>query len=602
MSKLKQSKITHVGRDSENKFETRPLDIRIFGRIFSYARPYASLRNTLFVLVSIRAVQLLLITWLIGDIINGPIARGDIHEMLWSVAFLFLFTLLTTLVFIFRHKLALELGENVIHDLRRDMFAKMLSMEMAFFNRTRLGRIISRFTSDAEAVRNGIQNVVFVSMVQGGTMVIASALMLWYDWKMFLVMLSIAPVIWGINRFFRKRLIKAYREVQESFSRVTASVVESIRGMKIIQGYVRQSYNADAFKELLLDHSEYNLNVARTESVFLPMLELNSQIFLAILLVLGGYRVVNGSMDIAVLIQFFFLSNFFFSPIQNIASQYNTALTAMAGAERVFGFLDEPPDWEDRPGVCNIETPKGHVEFEKVTFSYKPGTPVLKDVSFTVEAGQTVAIIGHTGSGKTTITNLIPKFYLPDSGNVLIDGRNILDISTKSLRKHIGIVLQANFLFSGTVMENILTGRSGAVPEDAVNAVKMLDCMDIIESLPNGFNTVVGENGVGLSLGQRQIICFSRAMLANPAILVLDEATSSVDVITEEKIQNALSKLLRNRTSFVIAHRLSVVRNADLVLVMQDGKIIEQGNHKTLMRQHSAYSRLYKEFQFSHET
>lgn len=601
MSEFKQSQIAHIRREAENKFETKPLDHTIFARIFSYAKPYAAKRNALFVLVSIRAIQLLLTTWILGGIINGPITNGDIKGTFLSVGGLTIFIIITQIVFHYRTKLALEIGELVIHDLRRDMFSRLMTMNMGFFTRTRLGRILSRFTSDSEAVRNGIQNVVFISMVQGGTMVIASVIMLFYDWQLFLIMMAIGPIIWGINRYFRLKLINAYRAVQESFSRVTASVVESIKGIRIIQGYVRQDFNSEVFRELLNDHSTYNVRVAETESIFLPLLELNSQIFLSILLVVGGCRVINHSLDIATLIQFFFLSNFFFAPIQSIAGQYNMALTAMAGAERVFQFLDQKPDWEDTPDAVDINKIKGKVEFENVNFGYKPETPVLKDINFSVKAGQTVALVGHTGSGKTTITSLISKFYLPDTGGVFIDERNINDIKTKSLRRHLGIVLQSNFLFTGTVMENILLGKEGASEKDAIDAVKQLDCLDIIESLPDGFKTKVGENGVGLSLGQRQIICFSRAMLADPAILILDEATSSVDAITEEKIQVALSKLLKNRTSFVVAHRLSVIKNADLVLVMKDGEIAERGTHKHLLELKGTYARLYREFQIAHE-
>lgn len=601
MTELKQSEIAHIRKRTENKFETRPLDYLIFTRIFSYTKPYAFKRNTLLVLVSVRAVQLLVITWMLGGIINGPIARKDIPGTFLAVGGLLLFIIITQIVFHFRTKLAMELGEAVIHDVRRDMFRNLMNMNMGFFTRTRLGKIISRFTSDSEAMRKGIQNVVFVSMVQGGTMLVASMLMLWYDWELFLILIAIGPVIWGINRYFRKKLMNAYRAVQESFSRVTASVVESIKGIRIIQGYGRQDFNNMAFRELVTDHSNYNVRVAETQSVFLPLLELNSQIFLFILLVVGGYRVINNTLDIATLIQFFFLANFFFTPIQVIANQYNMALTAMAGAERVFNFLDMKPDWDDDSAAVDIDKINGKVEFKKVNFSYNPETQVLKDINFSIKLGQTVALVGHTGSGKTTITSLISKFYLPDDGEILIDGKNINEIKSKSLRSHLGIVLQSNFLFSGTIMDNILIGKDGATEEEAVEAVRKLGCLDIIESLPEGFQSPVGENGVGLSLGERQVICFSRVMLADPAILILDEATSSVDPITEEKIQIALSTLLENRTSFVVAHRLSVIKNADLVMVMKDGEIVERGTHQKLLKLHGTYARLYREFQIAHE-
>jgi ATP-binding cassette subfamily B protein len=477
----------------------------------------------------------------------------------------------------------------------------MFSMPMGFFNRTKLGRLISIYTSDADAVRNGIQTVVFVSLVQGISMFVAALLMFWYDWKMFLVVLAMGPIIWVLNRHFRLRLISAYRAVQESFSRVTATVVESIKGIKIIQGYARQDLNSEMFRELVHDHSTYNLRVTQTEATFLPLLDVNSQLFLSALLIFGGSRVLNHDMTIASFIQFFFLSNMFFAPIQTLAGQYNQALTAMAGAERVFKFLDGKPDWQDSETAVKLEKVEGKVEFQNVTFAYKPGRNVLFNVNFAAEPGQTIALVGSTGSGKTTITNLISKFYIPSEGKILIDGRDILEIDSDSLRRHLGIVLQVNFLFTGTVMDNILVGRAGATEQDAYEAARKIDCFDLIEALPEGFQTMVGENGVGLSLGQRQIICFSRAMLANPRIFILDEATSSVDAITEERLQNALSKLLSGRTSFVVAHRLSTIRNADVVLVLENGKIIERGNHQHLIRVGGVYARLYRQFMVAHE-
>jgi len=601
MSTLKQSPITYIRKDRDSKHDTKPLDYGLFVRIFSYTRPYATKRNILLALVISRSIQLPILAWGIGAIINGPITNSDVRGMIWAIGAFLAFTLFTQLTFHFRQRLASELGEAVIHDIRRDLFEHMMAMPMGFFSRTRLGRLISLFTSDAEATRNGIQSVVFVTMVQMGNMIVAAILMFWYDWKMFLVVLAMAPVIWGLNRYFRQRLINAYRAVQESFSRVTATVVESIKGMKIIQGYSRQDLNSEMFRDLVYDHSTYNLRVTQAEATFLPMLEVNSQFFLAALLIYGGSRVLGHDMTLGSFIYFFFLSGMFFSPIQTLAGQYNQALTAMAGAERLFRFLDSKPDWQDVENAAILDKVDGKVEFKDVTFAYKPERPVLKDINFTAEPGQTIALVGSTGSGKTTITNLITKFYLVNEGKVLIDGRDIVEIDTKSLRRHLGIVLQVNFLFTGTVMENILVGRPGATEQDAIDAARKIDCLDLIEALPDGFQTKVGENGVGLSLGQRQIICFSRAMLANPRIFILDEATSSVDAITEERLQNALAKLLAGRTSFVVAHRLSTIRNADMVLVLDAGKIVERGNHRQLLKLNGVYARLYREFMVAHE-
>jgi ATP-binding cassette subfamily B protein len=469
---------------------------------------------------------------------------------------------------------------------------------MSFFNRTKLGRIISRTTSDVEAVRAGIQDVFFVSIVGSGQILGAAALMAYYDWVMFLVVAALAPVVWGINLIFRKRLSQVHREVHESFSRITASLAEAVNGIEVTQSFVRQEVNAERFGDLVADHSQYNLKAARTAGSFLPLLELNNQVFLALLLTVGGYRVLGPSaaMSVGDLIQFFFLANILFQPIQTLGEQYNAALTAMAGAERIRELLDTPPDWNDKPGAVRLESPVGRVEFAGVTFGYDPATPVLHDVSFVAEPGQTVALVGHTGSGKTSIINLITKFYLPTAGRLTIDGIDVFDLDTDSLHRHLGIVLQQNFLFSGTVIDNIRVGRPAATDDEVREAVARMDCLDLIESLPAGLATDVGENGCNLSLGQRQIVCFARAMLADPRILILDEATSSIDILTEFRIQHALRKLLAGRTAFVIAHRLSTIRTADLVLVLNQGRIIERGTHGQLVAAGGIYGELYRQF------
>ncbi len=490
----------------------------------------------------------------------------------------------------------------MVRDLRTDLFRHILELPMGYFHRTRPGLLINRFTSDAEAVRTGVQNVVFAGLVHVGNMLVAAALMLYYDWGLFLVILGMAPILFGLNRFFRTRLSMAYRAVQESFSRVTATVVESVRGIRVTQGFGRWDKNASMFHELVYDHSFFNIRVTQTESLFLPMLDINSQFFLAALLIVGGYRIFHtaGPQDITNLIQFFFLAGSFFGPINALANQYNHALTAMASAERIFKFLDTKPEWEDPPPGAPLPRILGRIEFENVGFRYVPDRPVLNEVTFTAEAGQTVALVGPTGSGKTTLINLIAKFYIPGSGTVRVDGTDILSVNGGALRRQYGIVLQQNFLFTGTVLDNIRVANPDATLEDVRNAARRLDCLEVLDNLPNGFETVVGEQGAGISLGERQLICFTRAMLADPRIVILDEATSSVDAMTEARLQVALEKLLANRTSFVVAHRLSTIRNAHLVLVLDKGRVVERGTHRQLMGMNGLYARLYREFMLSH--
>ncbi len=539
-----------------------------------------------------------MLTWLTAAVINGPVQSHDVRGVALGVLAFTALAVSTQLVMHFRQRLALELGEAVVYDLRNEVFAHLQRLPMSFFNRTKLGRIISRMTSDIENVRIGVQEVLFVSIVQLGQMLVAAVFMLWYDRTLFLVVLGVAPLLWAVNKHFHSRLSGALRDVQESFSRVTATLAESVNGMRVTQGFVRQETNAELFGDLVADHSQYNLNVTRLQSAFLPLLDLNSQLCFAALMLIGGYRVLYlDGAELGSLVGFLLMANLFFSPIAVLGNQYNQALTAMAGAERVFNLLDSQPEWTDAADARELPAMVGRVEFRNLSFGYQRDRLVLRDINFACEPGQTIALVGHTGSGKTSITNLIAKFYLPSGGELLIDGHEIREVTSDSLHRQIGIVLQQNFLFGGTVMDNIRFGRPEATDEEVIEAVSKLKCLDLlVDALPSGLQTQVGERGGSLSLGQRQLVCFARAMLADPRILILDEATSSVDTITEARLQTALFALLKGRTSFVVAHRLSTVRHADQVLVLDQGRIIERGNHFTLLAADGVYAELYRSF------
>lgn len=598
MSTAPALSLTHV-RPEEKEPDARPLDLGLIRRILAYMRPYAGRRNFLLVCVVLRAIQLPCVAWVTGAVINGPITR---HEgwnavLLGSLGYLLLVAF-TQFTFHFRQRLALELGEAVVHDMQNEIFTHLQRMPMSFYNQTKIGRIISRVSSDCESVRVGVQDVLFITVVGLGQMLVSSIFMLYYDRVLFCMLASMSPVLWMLNRYFRNKLSKAYRDVQESFSRVTGTLAESVCGIRVTQGFVRQEVNAELFEKLIVSHSRYNMKAARTAGVFLPILEFNSQLFIAALLLVGGYRVLDPdiAMPVGNLIQFFFMANVFFSPIQMLGTQYNQALTAMAGAERVFQLLDTKPEWEDKPDAPTLPRIRGEVEFDHLSFGYDKDRLVLHDICFVAEPGMTVALVGHTGSGKSSIVSLIAKFYLPTEGEVRVDGHNLSDFNTDSLHQQLGIVLQQNFLFTGTVLENIRVGRPGATDAEVFGAVRELDCLDLITALPQGFQTPVGEKGSGLSLGQRQLVCFARALLADPRILILDEATSSVDTLTEVRVQRALTKLLMGRTSFVVAHRLSTIRHADMVLVLDQGHIIERGTHDELIATGGVYADLCREF------
>ena len=596
----KATTITHVSNDFEA--DTRPLSLRLIVRLLGYALKYKWIFFGLLLAVLLRSFQLPMLVAILQQVIRGPIEGRNMDGVINGVLIFAGMAIFTELTFHFRGRLALELGERVIHDLRRDIFEHIQLMTMSFFDKTKIGRIISRMTSDAEALRMGVQDVLFVSLVQLGQGVWAGIFMAYYNWKLFLVVAAVAPVLAWVFNIFRRKLSESYRRVQESFSRVTATLAESVTGIKVTQGFNRQDVNADLFDDLLISHAGMNVAAARTAGAFLPLLELITQVFMAIVVVLGGWMALHALgqreavSDPNDLITFFFFMPMFFQPCSTIGRMYNTAMMAMAGAERVFNLIDRQPDWIDDADLPDLPRIEGRVEFDQVGFEYVQGKPVLHDFCFTAEPGQTIALVGETGSGKSTVVNLIAKFYPATAGKVMVDGHDIREVNTESLRTQLGIVLQQNFLFSGTVIDNIRIGRPDATDEQVREAAKRLDCLDLLESMPDGLYTLVGEGGKGVSLGQRQLICFTRAMLADPRILILDEATSAVDTMTEARIQKALATLLTNRTSFVVAHRLSTIRHASCVLVLGDGRIIERGTHVELLEAGGTYARLYREF------
>ncbi|MEK0447326.1 MAG: putative multidrug resistance transporter ATP-binding/permease protein YheH, partial [Verrucomicrobiota bacterium] len=569
-------------------------------RVFSYARPHRRILFWLIFHVVLRAILLPFGAWSMGAVVNGPIASGDSVGMVWATAGFTLLIVFTNWMFRYRYRLALALGEAVIHDLRSEVFRHILSMPMSYFTRSKVGAILGRVTSDIDSVRTGVQDVVFVSAVQLGQMLVAGALMLYHDWGLFVVVLGIAPGIWLLNRIFTVRIAEAQRRATESFSRISATLSESVSGVRVTQGFVREEVNALQFRELVSDQARYNLVSARTSAVFLPLLEFKTHVFTALLLAVGGWQVLRtgGGTALGDVVQFAFLATLFFEPVRNVGTQYAAALSAMVGAERVFRLLDTVPEWRDPPKAVDLPREEAgiRVEFKNVWFAYEVGNPVLRGVSFSASPGMMIALVGHTGSGKTSITNLISKFYLASSGEVLLDGREVRELRSDSLRRQMGVVHQQSFLFEGSVLENIRFGRPEASDFEVEQVVDRLGFRDLVESLPEGFQTLVGESGARLSSGERQLVNFARALLVKPRLLILDEATSAVDSRTEMRIQSALRELLRDRTSFVVAHRLSTIRNADLILVLHEGEIVERGTHETLMSLGGRYAALHRKF------
>jgi ATP-binding cassette subfamily B protein len=489
-------------------------------------------------------------------------------------------------------------GERILADLRAQLFGHLQRLSLGFYERNRAGVLISRMTNDVEAidqlVTDGITTLAQSTLLLSGT----AFLLLFLDWRLALVTLTVIPFMIIATAVFRSRSSRAYSSVRERLGLVTATLAEDIAGMRMVQAFVREQRATENFRSVARSYRDSNMQTVVLNGLYFPFVSLLATLALAIVLGYGGHLYFQGAIALGTLFAFMLYINNFFDPVQQLSQLYNTFLSATAALDKIIAVLDETPEVLDRPGALPLPHIEGHVRFEDVHFAYglrggEVGEEVLHGIDLDVPAGTTVALVGHTGAGKSTIAKLLARFYEPTSGRITIDGRDLNDVTLESLRHQLGIVPQEGFLFAGTVAENIAFGRPGASQGDIVRAAQTVGAHDFILRLENGYETQLGERGSRLSLGQRQLVAFARALLADPRLLILDEATSSVDIGTERTIERALRTLLADRTSFVIAHRLSTIRDADLIVVLEHGQVIEQGSHEELLAKQGLYTSLY---------
>jgi len=568
----------------------KPFDWNQFRRLAVYIKPYArKMVPVLLVMMVLGTVTKLFVPLLLGYAVD-ELGGEQRYGMLWTYC-----AVIAGLYLVqwgagyFRIRFTNIIGQRVIYDLREHLFRHIQKLSFRFFDKRPAGSVLVRITNDVNSLQELFTNGVVNLMIDCVQLIGIIVILLMINVKLGLAVMITVPIMFFLSTTLRKRIRRSWQDVRLRQSRINAHLNESIQGIRVTQAYTQEKENMAFFDGMNTSNRKAWDVASGLNQIFNPLIEITAGIGTFILFFYGAYLIQSGELTIGLLLTFVTSVGNFWEPINRLGQMYSQLLIAMASSERIFEFIDERPTVAEKEEARRMPPIRGDISFRDVVFEYEKNRPALRGVSLDVKAGQTIALVGHTGSGKSTFINLLCRFYDPVGGAVLVDGVDIRDVTIESLRSQVGIVLQDTFIFSGTIRENIRFGRLDATDREVEEAAKVVGAHEFIMRMPNGYDTQVEERGNVLSMGQRQLLSFARALLADPRILILDEATASIDTETEAKIQVALKRLLSGRTSFIIAHRLSTIRNADQIVVLDHGRIVEQGDHDELMRMRGEY-------------